>query len=93
MSKPLDKIYIRDLSIRCIIGIFPEERTKRQDVLINVVMHADLAKAGQTDSIDDTVDYKRITKAIIAAIDFLAFMGRAERGPLNQPEEFCCSRV
>lgn len=69
MSKPLDKIYIRDLSIRCIIGIFPEERTKRQDVLINVIMSADLTKAGQTDSIDDTVDYKRITKAIIAAIE------------------------
>ncbi|QCS48950.1 dihydroneopterin aldolase [Picosynechococcus sp. PCC 11901] len=69
MSKSLDKIYIRDLLLRCIIGIFPEERTKKQDVVINVVMHADLTKAGQTDSIDDTVDYKRITKAILAAIE------------------------
>ncbi|OKH19418.1 dihydroneopterin aldolase [[Limnothrix rosea] IAM M-220] len=69
MSKTLDKIYIRDLLIRCIIGIFPEERTKKQDVVINVVMFADLTKAGQTDSIDDTVDYKRITKAILAAIE------------------------
>lgn len=69
MSKTLDKIYIRDLLLRCIIGIFPEERTKKQDVVINVVMQADLTKAGQTDSIDDTVDYKRITKAIIAAIE------------------------
>lgn len=29
MSKSLDKIYIRDLLLRCIIGIFPEERTKK----------------------------------------------------------------
>lgn len=65
----LDKIYIRDLSLRCIIGIFPEEREKKQDVLINVVMGADLTKAGQTDDISDTVDYKRITKAILAAIE------------------------
>jgi D-erythro-7,8-dihydroneopterin triphosphate epimerase len=65
----LDKIFIRDLSLRCIIGIFPEEREKKQDVLINVVMGADLRKAGQTDDINDTVDYKRITKAILAAIE------------------------
>lgn len=69
MSKMLDKIYIRDLSLRCIIGIFPEEREKKQDVIINVVMSADLTKAGQTDDINDTVDYKRITKAILAAIE------------------------
>ncbi|BAW95948.1 dihydroneopterin aldolase [[Synechococcus] sp. NIES-970] len=69
MSKSLDKIYIRDLLLRCIIGIFPEEREKKQDVVINVVMWADLTKAGQTDDINDTVDYKRITKAILAAIE------------------------
>ena len=71
MSNPkkLDKVYIRDLSLRCIIGIFPEERTKKQDIIINVTMEADLRNAGKTDSIDDTVDYKRITKAILAAIE------------------------
>lgn len=68
-TKILDKIYIRDLLIRCIIGIFPEEREKKQDVLINVVMEADLHQAGLTDDINDTVDYKRITKAILAAIE------------------------
>ena len=71
MSNPkkLDKVYIRDLSLRCIIGIFPDERTKKQDIIINVTMEADLHNAGKTDSIDDTVDYKRITKAILAAIE------------------------
>ncbi|AFY37486.1 dihydroneopterin aldolase [[Leptolyngbya] sp. PCC 7376] len=71
MSNPkkLDKVYIRDLSLRCIIGIFPEERTKKQDIVINVTMEADLRNAGKTDSIEDTVDYKRITKAILAAIE------------------------
>ena len=65
----MDKVIIRDLALRCIIGIFPEEREKKQDVIINVVMGADLRKAGQTDDINDTVDYKRIKKAIMAAIE------------------------
>lgn len=64
-----DKLYIRDLSLRCIIGIFPEEREKKQDVIINVAMSVDLARAGQSDDIDDSVDYKRITKAILAALE------------------------
>jgi dihydroneopterin aldolase/D-erythro-7,8-dihydroneopterin triphosphate epimerase len=42
----LDQIFIRDLSLRCIIGVFPEEREKKQDVLINVVMSVDLTRAG-----------------------------------------------
>ena len=65
----LDKIYIRDLSLRCIIGVFSEEREKKQDVLINVVMLADLTRAGQSDDMHDTVDYKRVTKAILATIE------------------------
>lgn len=65
----LDKLYIRDLLLRCIIGIFPEEREKKQDVLINVVMSVDLTRAGQSDDMQDTVNYKSVTKAIIAAIE------------------------
>jgi dihydroneopterin aldolase/D-erythro-7,8-dihydroneopterin triphosphate epimerase len=49
--------------------VFPEEREKKQDVIINVVMSADLTRAGHSDEMLDTVDYKRITKAILAAIE------------------------
>lgn len=49
--------------------------------MINVVMHADLTKAGQTDSIDDTVDYKRITKAILAAIEPSSYNLIEKNGP------------
>ena len=69
MPENLDKIHIRDLLLRCVIGIFPEEREHKQDVLINVVMWADLTEAGQSDDIHDTVDYKRIAKAISAALE------------------------
>ncbi len=65
----MDKIYIRDLALRCIIGIFPEERREKQDVVINVEMHADLRKAGRSDDLNDTVDYKSIKKAILKLVE------------------------
>ena len=69
----MDKIYIRDLALRCIIGIYPEERREKQDVVINVEMHCDLRKAGLSDRLDDTVDYKAIKKAILKLVEASRF--------------------
>lgn len=65
----MDKIIIRDLLLRGIIGINPDERVKQQDILINVVMYADIRKAANSDEIDDAVDYKTITKQIIQHVE------------------------
>lgn len=66
----MDKIYIRDLLLRCIIGIYPEEREKKQDVIINVELDCDsFLKAAQSDDIDDAVNYKTITKEIIKLVE------------------------
>lgn len=64
-----DTIYIRDLSVRCIIGIFPEERENKQDVVINVKLHGDLSAAPKSDDIRDTIDYKSIKKAIVRMVE------------------------
>jgi dihydroneopterin aldolase/D-erythro-7,8-dihydroneopterin triphosphate epimerase len=65
-----DKIYIRDLALRTIIGIFPEERTKRQDVVVNVEMEVDShAPAAASDDIEDATDYKSITKHLINHVE------------------------
>lgn len=69
----MDKIFIRDLAVRCIIGIYPEERREKQDVLINVEMHADLRAAGRSDDIEDTVNYKAIKKAILTLVEGSSF--------------------
>jgi D-erythro-7,8-dihydroneopterin triphosphate epimerase len=69
----MDRIFIRDLALRCIIGIYPEERREKQDIVINVVMHVDLRKAGRSDDLADTVDYKAIKKAILKLVDGSAF--------------------
>jgi D-erythro-7,8-dihydroneopterin triphosphate epimerase len=68
-----DKIHIRDLLLRCIIGIYDEERREKQDVNINITMRADLAKAAETDDIDDTVDYKTIKKKVIKMVEASEF--------------------
>ena len=69
-----DKIYIRDLSIRCIIGVNQDERTEKQDVVINVVLFTDTRKAGQTDDLDDSVDYKKVKKTILSLVENSEFL-------------------
>lgn len=65
----MNRIYIRELALRCIIGVFPEERGKRQDVIINVVMDCDFHRAAETDQLEDTVDYKTIKLAIVSMVE------------------------
>jgi D-erythro-7,8-dihydroneopterin triphosphate epimerase len=69
-----DKIYIRDLSIRCIIGVNQDERTEKQDVVINVILFTDTRKAGQTDVLEDSVDYKKVKKAILSLVESSEFL-------------------
>ena len=71
--KYLDRIHIKDLSLRCIIGINPDERIKRQDVLINLTLYADLLPAGQSDDMDDTVNYKQIKNNIAEMVEQSSF--------------------
>lgn len=59
-----DRIHIRDLALRCIVGIFPEERRAKQDVLINITLETDMRRAARTDDIRDAVDYKEIKRRI-----------------------------
>jgi FolB domain-containing protein len=65
----LDRILIKDLLLRCIIGVNESERKERQDVLINVVIWADLSEAAEADDIHRTVDYKEVNKAIIKLVE------------------------
>lgn len=71
--RPLDQIKIRGLHLRCIIGIQEWERKVLQDVLIDVDLLADLSTAGQSDRIEDTVNYKTLSKAMIALTEHSSF--------------------
>ncbi len=64
-----DQVHIKELLVRTIIGINPEERVKRQDVLINITMFADLRPAAASDDIADAVNYKTIAKQVIEMVE------------------------
>ena len=63
---PTDQIFITDLQFRCIVGVNEDERHEKQDVVAQITLDVDLRQAGQSDAIEDTVDYKAIRKAILA---------------------------
>ena len=65
----MDRIIIKDLLLRGIVGINEDERTNRQDILVNVTMWADTAAAAASDDIGDAVNYRTVTKAIISHVE------------------------
>ncbi|GIV72210.1 MAG: dihydroneopterin triphosphate 2'-epimerase [Caldilinea sp.] len=58
--------------MRGIVGIKPEERTNRQDILINATFWVDTRAPGASDAIEDTVNYRTATKAMIAHVESAA---------------------
>ena len=68
-----DIIYIKDLRVETIIGIFDWERKVKQEVSIDMEFPFDCKKAAATDSIDDTIDYKAICKGVIKFVEDSSF--------------------
>jgi len=64
-----DKILIKDLLLRGIVGVKPDERANKQDILINLVLAVDLRPAGATDDLADAVNYRTITKQVIQLVE------------------------
>ena len=65
----MDKIIIKDLLLRGIIGINDDERINKQDILVNLIIFADTKSAASSDDISDAVNYRSITKRIIAHVE------------------------
>jgi len=68
-----DEIFIRDFLIRCIVGIRPEEREKKQDVLVSLSLEGDFSAAGKTDDIADAIDYSGLKKRVIEFAEASSF--------------------
>jgi 7,8-dihydroneopterin aldolase/epimerase/oxygenase len=65
----MDKIFIHALKTETIVGIFDWERQVKQTVIMDIEFSADIAKAALSDSIDDTLNYKRVAKRVLAFVD------------------------
>ncbi len=64
----MDTVFIRDLRIETIIGIYDWERKVKQTVSLDLEMAADIRAAAATDAIADTLDYKAVAKRLIAFV-------------------------
>ena len=53
----MDKIFIRNLELRTIIGLYEQERTAKQALIFNLELHGDFSRAGRTDTLDHSVNY------------------------------------
>ena len=69
----MDRIYIRDLAVQCIIGTRPEERQKKQAVIIDIALECDLVKAGSSDRLEDTVNYNDLTNEVVSCVEASCF--------------------
>jgi 7,8-dihydroneopterin aldolase/epimerase/oxygenase len=65
----MDKIFIHALKTEAIIGIFDWERQVKQTVIVDIEISADIRKAALSDSIEDTLNYKRVAKRVLAFVE------------------------
>lgn len=87
----MDIVYIRDLKIETVIGIFDWERRIRQTVSIDLEMATDIRRAAESDDIRDALDYKAVAKRLIAFVgesEFLLVETLAEKVAAIVREEF-----
>lgn len=63
-----DSIFLRDLRVRTIVGIWEWERRMPQEVSIDLEMSADIARAAASDDIQDTLNYKGVSQAVKAFV-------------------------
>ena len=69
----MDIVYIRDLKIPTVIGIYDWEREIRQTVIFDLEMGTDITRAAASDAIEDTLDYKAVTKRLIEFVEASEF--------------------
>lgn len=61
----MDIVFIRDLRIDTVVGIYDWERRIRQTVILDLDMGTDIRRAAKSDKIDDTLDYKTVAKRLM----------------------------
>ncbi len=90
MEDIMDRIRICDLLVRCILGINESERREKQDVLINLTIYTDMRKAGKSDRIEDSVDYRALKKRVLAMVEASQYF--LEEALADAVAELCLSQ-
>lgn len=69
----MDIVYIRELEVETVIGIYDWERNIRQKVVLDIEMQSDIYKASTSDSIEDALNYKAVSKRLVGFIEASEF--------------------
>ena len=69
----MDIVFIRDLRVRALVGIFEWERRIRQEIRLDLEMGFDISKAAGSDNIDDALDYKEVSQRVKAHVEASEF--------------------
>ena len=64
----MDIVYLNDLRVDTVIGIYDWERRTKQTIILDIEMGTDIIKAAETDSIEDALDYKAVAKRLFSYI-------------------------
>ena len=83
----MDIVFLRDLRINAVIGIFGWERRVRQTLIFDLEMSADIARAAASDQIEDTLNYKAVAKRLIQ------FVGDSEFQLVETLAERCAQLI
>lgn len=70
----LSRIRIKNLRLRTYVGINPEEQEKRQDVVVNILLDYDAIQAAQSDTPEEALNYRTITKQVIELVENSRFL-------------------
>ena len=69
----MDKIFLEDMRVETVIGIWEWERKIRQTVAIDLVMSVDIRKAAASDAVEDTLNYKSVAKRVQSFVSESSF--------------------
>ena len=69
----MDIVFIRDLRVETVIGIYDWERNIKQPVVLDLEMGTNIARAAASDVIEDTLDYKAVSKRLIEFVESSEF--------------------
>lgn len=70
----MDIIFVNELKIETIIGIYDWERKTKQTISLDLEMASDIKKAAETDDIENTLDYKAVSKRLITFVEASEFL-------------------
>ena len=64
-----DRIFIRDLRLRTIIGVHDRERARPQEILLNLELDTDLTSTSHSDALEDGVDYQALAEQVARHVE------------------------